>query len=141
MKKLFLVLCAVFATVVLFGCSNDDDGSDTPEQKSVVELIASAKDGDTVLMTKGTLSDNESILIDKRITLSGGETQFDAKGATITITKAGVTVKNIKNIKELIVEESVGDGDNKGRRSRFRAFCQHESCGDECGKEKRAPCP
>ena len=111
MKKFFLVLCAVFATVVLFGCSNDDDGSDTPEQKSVVELIASAKDGDTVLMTKGTLSDNESILIDKRITLSGGETQFDAKGATITITKAGVTVKNIKNIKELIVEESVGDGD------------------------------
>ncbi|MBQ7159322.1 MAG: hypothetical protein IJS09_07890 [Treponema sp.] len=113
MKRLIVVFCAVFATTLFFGCSNDDtDSSNAPEQKkSVAELIASAKAGDTVLLSSGILADSASLTVDKAIVLSGGNTSFDAKSATITVSAAGATVKNVKNIKELIVDEAVGTGD------------------------------
>ena len=112
MKKFFRVLSAVVIAAVLFGCSNDDsDGSDVPEQKSVAELISFAKAGDTVTLTQGTLAENASLSVDKAIVLTGGTTQFDAKGAVITVSAKGVTLKNIKNIKAVTVAEAVGDGD------------------------------
>ena len=112
MKKLSFLVSCVLALALMFGCSNDDStSSDSPEQKSVQELITAATPNSIVLITAGKLAENTSLSITKPITLSGGETQYDAKGVTITISVPNVTVKNIKNIKELIVEESVGDGD------------------------------
>ena len=112
MKKLSFLVSCVLALALMFGCSNDDStSSDSPEQKSVQELITAATPNSIVLITAGKLAENTSLSITKPITLSGGESQYDAKGVTITISVPNVTVKNIKNIKELIVEESVGDGD------------------------------
>ncbi len=86
---------------------------DTPvdaPKTSLNSAIAKAEEGATLSLATFSLTESEFFSIDKILTLDGGE-EFDAKNATFMIKVAGVTLKNIKNIKQIIVAEGVGDGD------------------------------
>ncbi len=86
-----------------------DTPVDTPKT-SLNSAIVKAEDGATLSLAMFSLTESEYFSIDKVLTLDGGE-EFDAKSATFMIKVAGVTLKNIKNIKQIIVAEGVGDGD------------------------------
>jgi len=98
----------VLLTLTVISCSN---GSDVTT--SSLQDLLSTTEKTTVDLSSEVfeLSDSSSIVLSKAITLSGGASQYDLKGATLTVKSAGTIVENVTNVAELIIDESVGDGD------------------------------
>ena len=85
---------------------------DAPAQKEALsDLIANRKAGSTIKLTSNvTVEENSVINIDKKITIEGAS-DFDLKNSSINIKASGVSLKNMKNISTLTVDEAVADGD------------------------------
>ena len=85
---------------------------DAPDEKvALTELIANQKEGSTITLTSNvTVEENSTINIDKKITIVGSS-DFDLKNSSINIKASGVSLKNMKNISTLTVDEAVADGD------------------------------
>ncbi|MBQ6057895.1 MAG: hypothetical protein IJL34_09520 [Treponema sp.] len=114
----FLVL-TVFAftgcNVAIIDADKDDESKiikDAPAQEvALTDLIASRKEGSTIKLTSNvTVEENSTINIDKKITIVGSS-DFDLKNSSINIKASGVSLKNMKNISTLTVDEAVADGD------------------------------
>lgn len=117
MKKLLLAFCVVLA--LFTGCQNNASGTDenpsvnptpeTPSQTTLKQKIAAAKDG--VIIDLGSeelkIEENDSYTISKPLTIKNG----NIKNATFVVESTNVTFENITDIKSIIVDEKVGDGD------------------------------
>lgn len=105
MKKLLSLITAAALSFAVISCANMVESS--PE--TVQDYIDAAET--SVDITGCQIDAGASIEIAKPITVTGGETSFDFNGAKVTVKAPGAVLKNAKNISELIVDESVGDGD------------------------------
>lgn len=117
MKRLFFVFCVVLA--LFTGCQNNASGTDetpsvnptpeTPSQTTLKQKIADAKDGSTIDLGSEELKIEEadSYTISKPLTIKNG----NIKNATFVVESTDVTLENITDIKSIIVDEKVGDGD------------------------------
>lgn len=117
MKKLLFVFCVVLA--LFTGCQNNASGTDetpsvnptpeTPSQTTLKQKIADAKDGSTIDLGSEELKIEEadSYTISKPLTIKNG----NIKNATFVVESTDVTLENVTNIKSIIVDEKVGDGD------------------------------
>lgn len=117
MKRLFFVFCVVLA--LFTGCQNNASGTDetpsvnptpeTPSQTTLKQKIADAKDGSTIDLGSEELKIEEadSYTISKPLTIKNG----NIKNATFVVESTDVTLENVTNIKSIIVDEKVGDGD------------------------------
>lgn len=117
MKKLLLAFCVVLA--LFTGCQNNASDTDenpsvnptpeTPSQTTLKQKIAAAKDG--VIIDLGSeelkIEENDSYTISKPLTIKNG----NIKNATFVVESTNVTFENITDIKSIIVDEKVGDGD------------------------------
>jgi hypothetical protein len=114
----FLVLTVFGFTgcnVAIIDADKDDESKiikDAPAQEvALADLIASRKEGSTIKLTSNvTVEENSTINIDKKITIEG-TSDFDLKNSSINIKASGVSLKNMKNISTLTVDEAVADGD------------------------------
>ena len=114
----FLVLTVFGFTgcnVAIIDADKDDESKiikEAPaEEVALTELIASRKEGSTIKLTSNvTVEENSTINIDKKITIVGSS-DFDLKNSSINIKASGVSLKNMKNISTLTVDEAVADGD------------------------------
>lgn len=105
MKKILSLITAAVLSLAVISCANTvESGSET-----VQDYINSAETA--VDISGSEIADGTSLEIKKAITVTGGDSQYDLKGAKVTVKAPGVVLKNVKNISELIVDESVGDGD------------------------------
>ena len=103
-----LALCVLLAGVT--SCSDSD--SDSGGGSSAVTLQArldSAKSGDTVDVAGEGLSVSEagSYTLKTAVTLKNG----DLMNGSITVLAAGVKISELKNVKSVVVDAAVGDGD------------------------------
>ncbi len=117
MKKLLLAFCVVLA--LFTGCQNNASGTDenpsvnptpeTPSQTTLKQKIADAKNGSTIDLGSEELKieENDSYTISKPLTIKNG----NIKNATFVVESTKVTLENITDIKSIIVDEKVGDGD------------------------------
>lgn len=105
MKKLLSLITAAALSFAVISCANMVESS--PE--TVQDYIDAAET--SVDISGSEIADGASLEIKKAITVTGGDSQYDLKGAKVTVKAPGVVLKNVKNISELIVDESVGDGD------------------------------
>ncbi|MBR0486425.1 MAG: hypothetical protein IJJ70_01795 [Treponema sp.] len=114
----FLVLIVFGFTgcnLAIIDADKDDESKiikDAPAQEvALADLIASRKEGSTIKLTSNvTVEENSTINIDKKITIEG-ISDFDLKNSSINIKASGVSLKNMKNISTLTVDEAVADGD------------------------------
>ncbi len=117
MKKLLLAFCVVLA--LFTGCQNNASGTDenpsvnptpeTPSQTTLKQKIAAAKDGAIIDLGSEELKIEEadSYTISKPLTIKNG----NIKKATFVVESTNVTLENITDIKSIIVDEKVGEGD------------------------------
>mgnify|MGYP002520855425 CR=1 FL=1 len=117
MKKLLLAFCVVLA--LFTGCQNNASGTDenpsvnptpeTPSQTTLKQKIADAKNGSAIDLGSEELKieENDSYTISKPLTIKNG----NIKNATFVVESTKVTLENITDIKSIIVDEKVGDGD------------------------------
>lgn len=119
MKKLLFVFCVVLA--LFTGCQNDDSSTDeppavnpapeTPVKSTLKQRIAAAENGSVIDLGAETLEieENDSYTISKPLTIKNG----NIKTAAFVVESTDVTLENVTNIKSIIVDEKVGDGDFK----------------------------
>lgn len=119
MKRLFLAFCVVLA--LFTGCQNNVSGTDenpsvnptpeTPSQTTLKQKIAAAENGSVIDLGSEELKIEEadSYTISKPLTIKNG----NIKNATFIVESTNVTLENITDIKSIIVDEKVGDGDFK----------------------------
>lgn len=119
MKRLFLAFCVVLA--LFTGCQNDASSTDepsavnpapeTPVKSTLKQRIAAAENGSVIDLGAETLEieENDSYTISKPLTIKNG----NIKTAAFVVESTGVTLENVTNIKSIIVDEKVGDGDFK----------------------------
>lgn len=119
MKRLFLAFCVVLA--LFTGCQNNVSGTDenpsvnptpeTPSQTTLKQKIAAAKEEAIIDLGSEELKIEEadSYTISKPLTIKNG----NIKNATFIVESTDVTLENVTNIKSIIVDEKVGDGDFK----------------------------
>lgn len=117
MKRLFLAFCVVLA--LFTGCQNDASSTDepspvnpapeTPSQTTLKQKIAAAENGSVIDLGSEELKIEEadSYTISKPLTIKNG----NIKNATFVVESTNVTLENITDIKSIIVDEKVGDGD------------------------------
>lgn len=117
MKRLFLAFCVVLA--LFTGCQNDASSTDeppavnpapeTPVKISLKQRIAAAENGSVIDLGAETLEieENDSYTISKPLTIKNG----NIKTAAFVVESTDVTLENVTNIKSIIVDEKVGDGD------------------------------
>lgn len=117
MKRLFLAFCVVLA--LFTGCQNNVSGTDenpsvnptpeTPSQTTLKQKIAAAENGSVIDLGSEELKIEEadSYTISKPLTIKNG----NIKNATFVVESTNVTLENITDIKSIIVDEKVGDGD------------------------------
>lgn len=117
MKRLFLAFCVVLA--LFTGCQNDASSTDepsavnpapeTPVKSTLKQRIAAAENGSVIDLGAETLEieENDSYTISKPLTIKNG----NIKNATFIVESTNVTLENITDIKSIIVDEKVGDGD------------------------------
>ncbi len=117
MKRLFLAFCVVLA--LFTGCQNNVSGTDenpsvnptpeTPSQTTLKQKIAAAENGSVIDLGAETLEieENDSYTISKPLTIKNG----NIKTAAFVVESTNVTLENITDIKSIIVDEKVGDGD------------------------------
>lgn len=117
MKKLLFVFCVVLA--LFTGCQNDDSSTDeppavnpapeTPVKSTLKQRIAAAENGSVIDLGAETLEieENDSYTISKPLTIKNG----NIKTAAFVVESTDVTLENVTNIKSIIVDEKVGDGD------------------------------
>lgn len=117
MKRLFLAFCVVLA--LFTGCQNNVSGTDenpsvnptpeTPSQTTLKQKIAAAENGSVIDLGSEELKIEEadSYTISKPLTIKNG----NIKNATFIVESTNVTLENITDIKSIIVDEKVGDGD------------------------------
>lgn len=119
MKKLLFVFCVVLA--LFTGCQNDASSTDepsavnpapeTPVKSTLKQRIAAAENGSVIDLGAETLEieENDSYTISKPLTIKNG----NIKTAAFVVESTDVTLENVTNIKSIIVDEKVGDGDFK----------------------------
>ncbi len=119
MKKLLFVFCVVLA--LFTGCQNDASSTDepsavnpapeTPVKNTLKQRIAAAENGSVIDLGAETLEieENDSYTISKPLTIKNG----NIKTAAFVVESTDVTLENVTNIKSIIVDEKVGDGDFK----------------------------
>lgn len=117
MKKLVFVFCVVLA--LFTGCQNDASSTDeppavnpapeTPVKITLKQRIAAAENGSVIDLGAETLEieENDSYTISKPLTIKNG----NIKTAAFVVESTDVTLENVTNIKSIIVDEKVGDGD------------------------------
>lgn len=117
MKKLLFVFCVVLA--LFTGCQNDASSTDeppavnpapeTPVKITLKQRIAAAENGSVIDLGAETLGieENDSYTISKPLTIKNG----NIKNAAFVVESTDVTLENVTNIKSIIVDEKVGDGD------------------------------
>lgn len=117
MKRLFLAFCVVLA--LFTGCQNDASNTDepsavnpapeTPVKITLKQRIAAAENGSVIDLGAETLEieENDSYTISKPLTIKNG----NIKTAAFVVESTDVTLENVTNIKSIIVDEKVGDGD------------------------------
>lgn len=119
MKKLLFVFCVVLA--LFTGCQNDASSTDepsavnpapeTPVKSTLKQRIAAAENGSVIDLGAETLEieENDSYTISKPLTIKNG----NIKTAAFVVESTDVTLENVTNIKSIIIDEKVGDGDFK----------------------------
>lgn len=119
MKKLLFVFCVVLA--LFTGCQNDASSTDeppavnpapeTPVKITLKQRIAAAENGSVIDLGAETLEieENDSYTISKPLTIKNG----NIKTAAFVVESTDVTLENVTNIKSIIVDEKVGNGDFK----------------------------
>lgn len=119
MKRLFLAFCVVLA--LFTGCQNNVSGTDenpsvnptpeTPSQSTLKQKIAAAENGSVIDLGSEELKIEEadSYTISKPLTIKNG----NIKTAAFVVESTDVTLENVTNIKSIIIDEKVGDGDFK----------------------------
>lgn len=119
MKKLLFVFCVVLA--LFTGCQNDTSSTDeppavnpepeTPVKITLKQRIAAAENGSVIDLGAETLEieENDSYTISKPLTIKNG----NIKTAAFVVESTDVTLENVTNIKSIIVDEKVGNGDFK----------------------------
>lgn len=119
MKKLLFVFCVVLA--LFTGCQNDASSTDeppavnpapeTPVKITLKQRITAAENGSVIDLGAETLEieENDSYTISKPLTIKNG----NIKTAAFVVESTDVTLENVTNIKSIIVDEKVGDGDFK----------------------------
>lgn len=119
MKKLLFVFCVVLA--LFTGCQNDASSTDeppavnpapeTPVKITLKKRIAAAENGSVIDLGAETLEieENDSYTISKPLTIKNG----NIKTAAFVVESTDVTLENVTNIKSIIVDEKVGNGDFK----------------------------
>lgn len=119
MKRLFLAFCVVLA--LFTGCQNDASSTDepsavnpapeTPVKNTLKQRIAAAENGSVIDLGAETLEieENDFYTISKPLTIKNG----NIKTAAFVVESTDVTLENVTNIKSIIVDEKVGDGDFK----------------------------
>lgn len=119
MKKLLFVFCVVLA--LFTGCQNDASSTDeppavnpapeTPVKITLKQRIAAAENGSVIDLGAETLGieENDSYTISKPLTIKNG----NIKTAAFVVESTDVTLENVTNIKSIIIDEKVGDGDFK----------------------------
>lgn len=119
MKRLFLAFCVVLA--LFTGCQNDASSTDepsavnpapeTPVKSTLKQRIAAAENGSVIDLGAETLEieENDSYTISKPLTIKNG----NIKTAAFVVESTDVTLENVTNIKSIIIDEKVGDGDFK----------------------------
>ena len=119
MKRLFLAFCVGLA--LFTGCQNDASSTDepsavnpapeTPVKSTLKQRIAAAENGSVIDLGAETLEieENDSYTISKPLTIKNG----NIKTAAFVVESTDVTLENVTNIKSIIVDEKVGDGDFK----------------------------
>lgn len=119
MKKLLFVFCVVLA--LFTGCQNDASSTDeppavnpapeTPVKITLKQRIAAAENGSVIDLGAEILEieENDSYTISKPLTIKNG----NIKTAAFVVESTDVTLENVTNIKSIIIDEKVGDGDFK----------------------------
>lgn len=113
MKKNGLIAgaLAVLFTFASVSCANSV-AEEIPATPSLQDVITTTEKTSVDLSNEVfELADNSEIVITKAITLTGGSSKYDFKGATVKVKTSGARLENVTNIKELIIDEAVGDGD------------------------------
>lgn len=115
-KKIFfygLVLLIFAGTAFFYSCKIVDGDELRAESENYLQkLIDQKKDGEELDLSQ--IKDEfslKSIEINKAITLSGGETQFDMQNIDIAVNVLGVTLKNLANVNSVILGEGIKEED------------------------------
>lgn len=111
-KKNFFygLVLLIFAGTVFFNSCKLVDGDElrAENENYLQKLIDQKEDGDELDLSQ--IKDEfslKSIEINKAITLSGGETQFDMQNIDIAVNVPGVTLKNLANVNSVIFGEGI----------------------------------
>ncbi|WP_296019789.1 hypothetical protein [uncultured Treponema sp.] len=108
----FMIL--IFAGTAFFNSCKIVDGDElrAENENYLQKLIDQKEDGEELDLSK--IEDGfslKSVEINKAITLSGGETQFDMQNIDITVNVPGVTLKNLANLNSVIFGEGIKKDD------------------------------
>lgn len=111
-KKNFFygLVLLIFAGTAFFNSCKIIDGDElrAESENYLQKLIDQKKDGEELDLSQ--IKDEfslKSIEINKAITLSGGETQFDMQNIDIAVNVLGVTLKNLANVNSVILGEEI----------------------------------
>ncbi|WP_443737544.1 hypothetical protein [Treponema sp.] len=111
-KKIFFyeLVLLIFAGTAFFNSCKIIDGDElrAESENYLQKLIDQKKDGEELDLSQ--IKDEfslKSIEINKAITLSGGETQFDMQNIDIAVNVLGVTLKNLANVNSVILGEGI----------------------------------
>ncbi|WP_443740684.1 hypothetical protein [Treponema berlinense] len=111
-KKNFFygLVLLIFAGTAFFNSCKIIDGDElrAESENYLQKLIDQKKDGEELDLSQ--IKDEfslKSIEINKAITLSGGETQFDMQNIDIAVNVLGVTLKNLANVNSVILGEGI----------------------------------
>ena len=107
-SRIFAGMLAALFTFAGVSCANNVSADPSDLQDL---LISTDKESVDLSGESFELKDGSSVIVTKPLTITGGASQYDLKGATITVKAAGAKIENVTNVSELIVDEAVGDGD------------------------------
>lgn len=111
MKQLSKILFVVFV-LTLSGCTNNTLKNNNSEKTPLNDIFTNIENGATITLTdEYSFSGTETFTIDKSCIITGDASVFDMKGASFIIKSSDVKLVNLKNIKEIIIDEKVGNGD------------------------------
>lgn len=122
MKRLAFSLSTLFVILFLSRCSSPNNPSNNnptkeqpanhTEENQLNDVFVNLENGATITLSdEYSFSGAETFTIDKSCTITGDAVVFDMKGATFIIKTSGVQLISLKNIKEIIIDEKVGNGD------------------------------
>lgn len=107
-SRIFAGMLAALFTFAAVSCANNVSADPSDLQDL---LVSTDKESVDLSGESFELKDGSSVIVTKPLTITGGASQYDLKGATITVKAAGAKIENVTNVSELIVDEAVGDGD------------------------------